>query len=197
MIPLWVKIGYTLMTLIIIVIYLRKYGAGNLLWFSDIALIVTVPALWLENNFLASMMAVGVLMPEVLWNLSYFTRLLTGKRVTGITDYMFEPDRPLYLKLLSLFHVPLPIVLVYLVWKLGYVEMAVVAQMALILVVLPISYFFVDPQRNVNWVWGIGGEGYRQKRYPPLVFLGIIMLVPLFIVVLPTHLALSYFFGIG
>ena len=197
MIPLWIKIGYTLMTLIIIVIYLRKYGAGNLLWFSDIALIVTVPALWLENNFLASMMAVGVLLPEILWNLSYFTRLLTGKRVTGITDYMFEPERPTYLKLLSLFHVPLPLVLLYMVWKLGYVEQAVLAQSALILVVLPISYFLVDPQRNVNWVWGIGGEGYKQTRYPPLVFLGILVVVPLLVVILPTHLVLRYFFGTG
>jgi len=195
MIPLWIKLAYTLMTVIIIVIYLRKYGPGNLLWFSDIALIVTVPALWLENNFLASMMAVGVLLPETLWNLSYFTRLLTGRRFLGITDYMFEPQRPTYLKILSLFHVPLPLILIWMLAKLGYVESAVIAQSLLILIVLPLSYWFTDPFKNVNWVRGMGGEGYAQTRFSPPVFLGILMIVPLFVVVLPTHFLLLYLFG--
>lgn len=195
MIPLWIKLAYTLMTVIIIVIYLRKYGPGNLLWFSDIALIVTVPALWLENSFLASMMAVGVLVPETLWNLSYFTRLLTGKRISGITDYMFERERPTYLKVLSLFHVPLPAILIWMLATLGYVESAVIAQCLLILVVLPVSYAFTDPFKNVNWVRGMGGEGFKQTRFPPLVYLGILMTAPLLVVVLPTHFLLIYLFG--
>lgn len=195
MIPLWIKLAYTLMTVIIIVIYLRKYGPGNLLWFSDIALIMTVPALWLENNFLASMMAVGVLVPETLWNLSYFIRLTTGKRISSITDYMFEAQRPLYLKLLSLFHVPLPIVLVWMIAKLGYVESAVIAQSLLILIVLPLSYAFTDPFKNVNWVRGMGGEGFVQTRFSPLVYLGVLMIVPLLVIILPTHLLLNFLFG--
>src|SRR5262249_40872039 len=50
----------------------------NFLWFSDIALLVTMPALWLESPLLASMMAVAVTLPELAWNLDFFVRLTTG-----------------------------------------------------------------------------------------------------------------------
>ena len=89
-------------------IYATKYSRGNLLWFSDIALLATLPALWFESPFVASMMAVGVLLPEGLWNLSFFGQLITGKRISGLTEYMFDAHKPLYLRALSLFHVFLP-----------------------------------------------------------------------------------------
>ena len=57
MIPLWLKITYTLFVSSVVPVYWRRYGPANFLWFSDIALLVTVPALWLESPLLASMMA--------------------------------------------------------------------------------------------------------------------------------------------
>ena len=116
MIPLWLKLAYTLFVAIIMAVYATKYSRSNFLWFSDIALLATVPALWFESPFLASMVSVGILLPEILWNLSYFGQLLTGKRISGLADYMFDTRRPLYLRALSLFHVILPPLLV---WKIG------------------------------------------------------------------------------
>lgn len=152
MIPLWVKIAYTAGALAILVIYWFRLGWQNYLWFSDIALIVTIPAMWLESGFLASMMAVGVLLPETVWNVSFFGRLLTGRRFSGLTDYMFDPDFPRRIKALSLFHVPLPIVLFWLVMELGYQPWALAAQTLLAWVVLPVSWLLTDPDRNINWV---------------------------------------------
>ena len=43
-----------------------------------------------------------------------------GVSLTGMTDYMFNPNTSLFLRGLSLFHGWLPFMLVYLVWKLGY-----------------------------------------------------------------------------
>ena len=51
MIPLSLKLIYTLFVCALVPIYWRKYGPANFLWFSDIALLVLVPALWLENAF--------------------------------------------------------------------------------------------------------------------------------------------------
>lgn len=169
MIPFWLKLGYTAFALAILAVYWVRYGPGNYLWFSDIALIVTIPALWLESNLLASTMAVGVLLPELLWNLGLVSRLLLGVRITGLTDYMFEPGRPLYLKLLSLFHVPLPIVLISLVWTLGYDSRALALMTVLAWFVLPVTYACTNPRKNVNWVHGPGAEGVRQTRFHPLV----------------------------
>ena len=44
---LW-KLAYTVFVVVVVEIWRRHYGWRNLLWFSDIALIGAVPALWLE-----------------------------------------------------------------------------------------------------------------------------------------------------
>jgi len=192
-IPLWIKLAYTLFVALTMAVYSVKYSRGNLLWFSDIALLVTVAALWFESAFLASMMAVGVLLPEVLWNLSFFGQLLTGKRVGGLSDYMFDASKPLYLRALSLFHVFLPALLLWMIARLGYEPKAWIAQTALAWTVLPVSYWLTDPEENVNWVFGFGNK--PQKRIPPLVFLGLLMLGFPALIYLPTHLLFLKLFG--
>lgn len=193
MIPLWIKLAYTSFVAITVAVYVVKYSPGNFLWFSDIALLATVPALWLESRLLASMMAVGVLLPEVLWNASFFGQLLTGRRMTGLTDYMFDPRKPLYLRALSLFHVFLPLLLLWMIARLGYAPEAWVAQTALAWIVLPLSYRLTDPSENVNWVFGLRGK--PQQRIPPLVYLGLLMIGFPALVYLPTHLLLQMLFG--
>jgi hypothetical protein len=192
MIPLWIKISYTLFVILTAAVYAAKYGPGNFLWFSDIALLATVPALWFESGLIASMMAVGVLLPELFWNVTYFGRLLTGRRLAGLTDYMFDAQKPLYLRALSLFHVFLPVLLIWMIARLGYAEDAWIAQTALAWIVLPLTYLLTDPEKNINWVWGPGTE--PQKRLPALVYLFLLMIVfPVFIY-LPTHLLLQAIF---
>lgn len=192
-IPLWIKLAYTVFVAITVPIYAAKYSAGNFLWFSDITLLATVAALWLESPLLASMMAVGTLLPDVLWNASFFGQLLSGKRVSGLTDYMFDPRYPLYLRALSLFHVFLPVLLLWMAARLGYAPEALIAQTALAWIVLPLSYRLTDPKENVNWVFGLGGE--PQKRIPPLLYLGLLMLGFPLLIYLPTHLLLEAVFG--
>lgn len=192
MIPLWLKLSYTVFVCITVVIYARKWGYANFLWFSDIALVTTVPALWWESRLLASMMALAILLPEVFWNLGFFLRLLTGKRMGGLTDYMFDRTKPLYLRALSLFHVFLPPLLVWMVARLGYAPNALWAQTLLAWVVLPLSYLLADPKENVNSVYGPGDR--PQNRMPPLVYLGVVMLAFPLLVYLPTHLILQWLF---
>ena len=193
MIPLWLKLAYTLFVAIIVAVYATKYSRSNFLWFSDIALLTTVPALWFESPFLASMVAVGILLPEILWNLSYFGQLLTGKRISGLADYMFDARRPLYLRALSLFHVILPPLLVWMVARLGYEPGAWIAQTALAWVVLPLCFWLTDPALNVNWVFGFGNK--QQKLMSPLAYLGLLMVGFPVLIYLPTHLLLWSLFG--
>lgn len=191
LVPLWLKLAYTAMTAVVLLIYWRKYGPANFLWFSDIALIGSTLALWLESSLIASTLAVGVLLPEALWNLSYFGRLLTGKRITGLTDYMFETERPLWLRMLSLFHVPLTVVLLWLVWRLGYDPRALPAMLLLCWLVMPVCYWLTDPGRNINWAFGPGGEGVRTRMHP-LAYLALLMFVVFPATYLATHLLLTW-----
>jgi len=193
LIPLWVKLCYTAFVAMTVAIYTKKYPLWNFLWFSDIALIATVPALWLENSLLASMMLVGVLLPELLWNGAFFVRLLTGARLFGLTDYMFDPSKPRYLRAISLlFHVFLPFLLLWMVVRLGYHPDALIWQTALAGVVLPLSYRLGDPKvENLNWVFGWTAK--PQTRIPPLAYLGLTMVAFPLLIFLPTHLLLEAF----
>jgi len=132
------------------------HGPANFLWACDIALLGTVVALWRASRLLASMMAVAVavLLPELLWNLDFFLRLITDQDVIGLdaTGYMFNPQQSLPVRLLSLFHVFLPLLLLWMVWRLGYHARAGLATTALCWLVLPLSYWCTDPARNINWV---------------------------------------------
>lgn len=192
MIPLWIKIAYTIFVAITVVIYFKKYGPGNFLWFSDIALITMVPALWLQSRLLASMMAVGVLLPEIFWNISFFARIVTGKRISGLTDYMFDRNYPVYLRALSFFHIFLPVLVLWMVAKFGYAPNAFFAQTILALIVLSLSYLFTDPKENVNWVYGVSNK--QQTLMPPLVYLGLLMILFPVLIYLPTHLILKSLF---
>lgn len=192
LIPLWIKLTYTGIVLITVAVYSIKYPLGNFLWFSDIALVVTAAALWLESSLLASMVAVGTLLPEVLWNVSFFGQLLSGRRVSGLTDYMFDENLPRYLRALSLFHVILPVLVLWLVARLGYDERALVAQTVLAWVVLTLTYWLTDPKLNVNWVFGWGAK--PQQLIPPLVYLVLLMAGFLVLIHYPTHLVLKRLF---
>ena len=194
LIPLWIKLSYTAFVVVTVSIYAFKYPLWNFLWFSDIALIATVPALWLENSLLASMMLIGVLLPELLWNAAFFVRLVTGKRLFGLTDYMFDPTKPLYLRAISLFHVFLPLLLLWMVAQRGYDPDALIGQTLLACVVLPLSYRLGDPKvENLNWVFGWTAQ--PQTRIPPLAYLGLVMIGFPFLIYLPTHLLLQRFFN--
>lgn len=196
-IPLWIKISCTLFVAVLAPVYWVHNGPAHFLWASDIALLATVLALWRESRLLASMLAVAVLLPELAWNLDFFTRLLAGRDVIGLdaTGYMFNPAQPLWLRALSLFHVFLPVLLVWLLYRLGYDRRALPATMLLCWVVLPITYLFTDPAQNINWVFGLGDQ--PQTWFPPLLYLaGLMLLFPLF-VYLPTHLILQKAFTRG
>jgi hypothetical protein len=194
MIPIWIKLVYTIVVVVIVAVYAFKYPPSNFLWFSDIALLTTVPALWLESSLLASAMTLVVLLPEVLWNVGFFGQLLTGKPIGGLADYMFDPRKPRYLRALSLFHVFLPVLLLWMVARLGYNEDALPAAILLAWIVFPLTYWLADPKgENVNWVRGLGPE--PQQQLPPFAYLGVLMIAVPLLVYVPTHFMLLALFS--
>src|SRR4029077_21140880 len=88
----------------------------------DVAAIVTLFALWMENALLLSACLVGILLPQLLWVADFFFELgnflgLWNAHLMGMTDYMFRP--PWLLRFLSFFHFWLPFLLLYCVWRGG------------------------------------------------------------------------------
>ena len=100
-IPLPIKIFYTLFVAVLMPVYWAHFDPTHFLWASDIALFAMLIALWSEDRLLTSMVAVAVavLLPELAWNLDFFTRFITRRGLTGLdaTAYMFNPAQPLWL----------------------------------------------------------------------------------------------------
>lgn len=193
MIPLWLKLAYTAVVAVIVPIYWLRHGPKNFLWFSDIALIALVPALWLESALVISMMAVAVLLPEAVWTASYVSGLLFRRPVTGLAGYMFDPALPRWLRGLSLFHLILPPLLFWGVWRLGYDSRALVLQTLTAWMVLPVTRLVTDPEKNVNWVFGPGAR--PQRRIDGRLYFALVMLFFPLCVYLPTHALLIWLFG--
>jgi hypothetical protein len=187
-ISLSLTLVYGLAVPTIAVIYWRAYGPANFLWLSDIALAFTLAALLSGNRLLASMPAVGVLPLEIAWTID----LLAKGRFIGIAAYMFDSQLPLSLRSISLFHLALPPTLIFLLYRFGYDQRALIYQTLLTWVVLIVCYATTDPAKNINWVFGPGSK--PQRRLSPLLYLGLVMvIIPVFVFV-PMHLLLKRFF---
>src|SRR6185503_12518959 len=155
-IALSLKLTYSIFVAWVIPIYWKQYGPENYLWFSDVALILLVPALWLESKLFFSALAVSVVLLELLWNVDFFVRLLTRSQLVGLSDYMFDSTISRSIRALSLFHVLLPAILIWYVYRLGYDSRAFLVQTFSAWVVLLLSFFLTKPKDNINWVYGFG-----------------------------------------
>jgi len=190
----WIKVAYSIFVCVLVTIYWLERGPANFLWLSDIALLATLPALWMENRFLTSMMAVGVLLPELAWNIDFFLRLIAGFDVIGLdgTGYMFGSPYTSLFKFFSLFHVILPVLLLWMLYRLRYDTRAIYAQTLLIWILLPVCYFATDPERNINWVFGIGNPPQTWVSSP--LYLALLMCAYPLLVFIPTHFILKSMF---
>ncbi|MEM8910200.1 MAG: hypothetical protein AAGC97_00425 [Planctomycetota bacterium] len=190
-----VRVGYSLFMAVLVPYYWMEYGPTNFVYFCDIALFLTLAAVWTGRSLWASMAAVGILIPQAFWQAD-FIGSMAGYPLTGMTAYMFDPDISAFARGLSFFHFWLPILLIYLVWKLGYDRRAWLYWTGIALVAMLVSYFwlpapgeplaFANQPHNVNYVYGLSGDA-PQSWIPSSAWL-VALLVGLPVVVYyPTH----------
>ena len=194
LIPLALKLAYSLFVVVLVPYYWMAYSAWNFLFFCDFALLLGLAALWLESPLLMSLAAVGITLPQLLWVFD----LLTASRITGMTSYMFNPKLPIFVRALSSFHGWLPFVLIWGVWQLGYDRRAFVGWTIISTVLLLISFLLApkppapadnpDLAVNINYVHGLSYEKAQTVMHPWLWF-GIMLVAFPLVLYLPAHLA--------
>lgn len=188
-VPLWLKIAWTIWLVVWAPIYYRQYGLQNFLFFCDIGNILICAGLWLESPLIFSWQACGLLIFQTLYMVDLAGSLLLGRSLTGGTEYMFDSGVPLAIRLLSLFHVVTPPLLLWGIWRLGYDARGWKLQTLTAWIVVPINYFW-RPQLDVNWARGL--FFHEQHGMPGWAYLAIYLTtVPLFIY-FPTHLFLAW-----
>lgn len=169
----------TLFVAVLVPVYWRTYGPANFLWISDVALFLTVAAVWLDSRLLVETAIVLALPFELAWNLEYFARLATGKKLFGITDYMFRADLNRYVRGLSLFHVALPPLWLWLLANWGYEGRALPLAAVLFVMLALLTATLTDPAENINWVFLA-----RERKWPvplPVWIALYIVLAPLLV----------------
>jgi hypothetical protein len=186
-IPLWLKIAWTAWLLVWAPVYWKQYGAQNFLYFCDLGNLLIALGLWLESRLILSWQAVGLLVFQSLYALDLIGAFVFGRHAIGGTEYMFDPAIPLLVRLLGLYHLLVPLLLLWAVRRLGYDGHAWKWQTATAWVLVPINYFW-RPEYNVNWARGLGHEQHLMPGW--LYLLGYLIVVPL-AVYWPTHLVLS------
>jgi hypothetical protein len=199
-IPLALKVAYTLFVAVLVPYYWVTYSAWNFLFFCDLALLMTLPALWLESSILMSIPAVGLALPQLLWVADF----LTGSRITTMTSYMFDPKLPLFVRGLSAFHGWLPFLLIWGVWQLGYDRRALAIWTAISTLVLLVCYFLApappapasNPNLavNINYVHGLNYEK-PQTWLPPWLWLTTMIVGFPIVFYLPSHLTFRSLFS--
>lgn len=188
-IPLWLKIVWTLWLIAWIPLYWKQYGAQNFLYFCDLGNLFIGAGLWTESALIFSWQATGLLLFQSLYTIDLIGAVLWGGHLIGGTEYMFDPAIPLLLRLLSLFHVVTPPLLLWAVWRLGYDPRGWRLQTLTAWVVVPLNYFW-RPEYNINFARGLFHG--TQHVVPGFVYLvGYLIVVPL-LVYFPTHLALQW-----
>jgi hypothetical protein len=188
-IPLWLKIGWTVWLIFWAPIYYKQYGAQNFLFFCDLGNVLIGIGLWLQSPLIFSWVACGLLLFQTLYVLDLAGALFIGGHAFGGTEYMFDPHLPLTIRLLSLFHVVTPPLLLWALWRLGYDRRGWKLQTVMAWIVVPINYFW-RPEQDVNWARGL--FFHEQHALPGWTYLLIYLIaVPLF-VYFPTHLLLTW-----
>ena len=188
LLPLWLKIAFSAWIAVWAPAYVVIYGPQNFFWLCNVASFLILLALWLEHRLLFSAQLLSVLLVGTLWTFDVGVALLTGVHPIGGTQYMFDDDVALPSRLLSLYHVVLPVVAVYACLRLGYDRRALLLQTLLTWIVVPLSWVFTDPERNINWVEGPFGEA--QDVLDPRLYVALLTLAWPVIIYVPVHLTI-------
>jgi len=188
-VPLWLKIGWTVWVVCWAPVYWERYGAQNFLFFCDLGNFLMAIALWCESSLIVSWQASGLLLFQTLYTVDLAGALVTGRHVIGGTEYMFDPALPPFVRLLGLFHLVTPLLLLWAIGRLGYDKRGWKVQTLACWIVVPINYFW-RPEHDVNWA---RGPFFREQHVMPGLsyLLGYLVVVPL-VVYYPTHLVLEW-----
>jgi hypothetical protein len=185
----WVALGWLLVWT---PVYWRAWGWQNFFHFCDIAVILGCLGIIAGNRLLISSQCVAAIVPQAIWCFEICWRLATGKVFFGGAEYMWDASVPVFVRMLSLFHVALPIVLVYAVARVRYDRRGFPLQIAIAAGTVVISRAF-GPALNLNYAFV--EPLFHRTWGSAVVHLAAVLAFISTIFYLPVHLLLAKFFA--
>ena len=167
--------------------YWHTWGAVNFLHFCDIAVVLTCAGFIFDSTLLISSQAIASLLVDATWIVDVSSKILFGRYLLGGTDYMFDLHYALWVRLLSLFHVAMPLLLLWAVWRYGYDRRGLTLQMGIAFLAFIVSRFTI-PALNMNYAFA--DPFFHRQWGLAATHILVIFAFMLFVVYLPTHFAL-------
>ena len=177
-----------------IAVYGWAYGAANFIRLCDVAVIVTCIGILSGSALLVSSQAVSSLVVDLAWDLDLLWQLLLGRPLIGGTEYMWDTRFPLGVRLMSLFHVAWPPLLITVLRRQGYDPRGFPLQCLIAAAVLVASRFIL-PGENLNYAFR--DPFFHRAWGPAPVHIALTFAVLVAAVYWPTHLLLRSAFGPG
>lgn len=190
-VPLWLKIAYTGWVIVWMILYSEYVHWQHYLWMCHLGHVIIVVGLWTESGLLLSWQALALLIPDLIWTVDFWIGVATGGHTPfGAAWNVFQPNEvfPRLQRALSLFHLVMPWLLIWALWRFGYDRRAFWLQAATCWVLFPITFFVSRPGDNINWVYGPFGK--EQHVVAPLAFMPAAMVLYVVVLYLPSHLLL-------
>ncbi len=172
--------------------YWRTWGAANFAHLCDAAVILTCIGMWTDSALLISSQAVGALLIDLAWAADAASRIFLREALFPGNEYLTDPRYPLWIRSLTLFHVVMPVLLIWGVYLLGYDRRGWALQSAIALPVF-IAARFTNPSTNINFAFS--DPFFHRAWGPAPTHILVVWLFMVVIVYLPTHLVLERLFG--
>jgi hypothetical protein len=166
-------------------VILWAYGPQNFLWICNLAQFLILYALWRGDALVLSSQAGTVCLVGVVWTLDFVLALATGGRSATFTAYMFDPQLPLLARLSSLYHVGLPVFVLWQLRRSGYDRRGPWLQCVIGAVAVVGGWLFTEPHRNINWVHA--PFGLEQAWMPEPWYVALLVLAYPVLLYWPGH----------
>jgi hypothetical protein len=172
-------------------VYWKFWGPANFLYFCDVAVVLTCLGWWRGSSLLLSSQAVGAIVVNLLWTLDVAWRWVLGRHLLGGTEYMFDAAFSLPLRMLSLFHVVWPALLLWSLARVGYDSRGLWLQCVIsvpIMIGSRIVGSMLNPPKNLNFA--LTDPLFHRQWGSAAEHLALTLAVFIAVIYLPTHLAM-------
>ncbi|HXW18349.1 MAG TPA: hypothetical protein VEJ39_08590 [Candidatus Acidoferrales bacterium] len=189
--PAWARWAAGIWLVIWVPTYWHVWGPSSFFFLCDLAVLLACVGIVTGNALLISSQAVSSLVVDTAWLIDIVWKLLFGWHLIGGTEYFFDSHYPLAVRLMSMFHVALPFVLLMSLRRTGYDPRALRLQSA-IAVAAMIASRLAGPQKNINFAFT--DPFFRRSWGPAPIHLAVILAPLIVLIYVPTHFALKHFF---
>ncbi len=173
-IPLWIKIFMLAWVVAWIPIYTHYYGWTDFLHLSDIAIAITAIGLWFESPVLLTSQAISTLIAESIWTFDVAWAAVTGHILIPGVEYLWETKYPLWLRLMTFYHLWLTALLVWAVWRVGYHRRALKLQMGIATAAIVAGRLWGSRENNINFCFRDPFFGRQWGPAPVHIFVMVV-----------------------